>query len=332
MKVLIVTTQYPNKSRQTTNPAVFYQVEGLRKIGVDVDVGLVDSIVNGKLAYLYSIPKITRLWKKGRYDILHVHFGGLLAFIGSLVAGKRTIITYHGTDLHGGTPTTYLSKIKSLINTRFSILAAKQAGGLVVVSPNLKDFLPAQIHQKSIVLPTGVDYSLFTPIQQDQARQELALDLNKKYILFSSISNSPVKRLDTARAVEIEVCKHMPEAELLMLSRQPYLKVPLYLNAADCLLLTSDKEGSPNIVKEALAVNLPIVSVDVGDVKLRCQGVPNCQIVDRDIASLSNAVLAALKMSRSNGGKELKRPEIDNEFICREIEKFYRDILKRLNG
>lgn len=332
MKILILTSQYPTDAKPDTNPAVLYQERGLRRLGVSIETFFVDRARNGPLAHLRSFIPLRRKWREGAYDLMHVQFGGVQALIGAIIAGRRTVITYHGTDLHGGNPQTWLSRLLSRVNVWCSRRAACMAGGVAVVSPNLLSFLPNTATRRVPVFPPGVDYTLFRPQPVEQERAELGLDINARYILFSDISGSPAKRRDIAFTVEKMVRVHEPEARLLLLTRQPYWRVPLYLNAADCLLLTSEKEGSPNIVKEALAVDLPIVSVDVGDVALRCEGVPNCQIVSRNENDLAEAVLRALTTGREGGGRELKRPEIDNERICEQVCLYYQEVLGLVKG
>jgi glycosyltransferase involved in cell wall biosynthesis len=79
--------------------------------------------------------------------------------------------------------------------------------------------------------------------------------------------------------------------------------MPLYLNAADCFLCTSQAEGSPTILKEAMACNLPVVSVDVGDVKQRLGGVANCFIEPRDPDALANRVIQVLRSGKRSDGR-----------------------------
>lgn len=331
MKILMVTNQYPTPTKPDTNPAVLHQENGLREVGVDIDIFFLDRVEDGPLAYFQSYLPLLRRWRKHNYDLLHVQFGGVQALVGTMVARNRTILTFHGTDLHGGSPKTWRARFASTLNTWCSRQAALKAGGVIIVSSNLEPHLPKAVLPRVKIFPPGVDYWLFSPTSSREARVELNLDIDAKYILFSDISSSSVKRRDIALAVEREVQKHISEAKLLFLTRQPYWRVPLYLNAADCLLLTSDKEGSPNIVKEALAVNLPVVSVDVGDVRLRCSSVPNCQIVSREINTLSEAVLRAFHVGRKGGGRNLKRSEIDNEILCKHISLFYHQVLQKVN-
>jgi len=106
--------------------------------------------------------------------------------------------------------------------------------------------------------------------------------------------------------------------------------MPLYFNAADCLILTSDFEGSPTVVKEAMACNLPIVSVDVGDVSKRLTGVfPSC-VVSRDPVSLGSALIKILEHGQRSNGSEIIKP-ISEEHIADRIAGIYRRIGRRLN-
>jgi teichuronic acid biosynthesis glycosyltransferase TuaC len=209
------------------------------------------------------------------------------------------------------------------------VSAARLAGGSSVVSSSLRAYLPTSLAMQAPVFSPGVDYTRFTPRPKAEARQALNLDPEKKYILFSAVSNAPIKRLDIALQVEAAVAQLYPGAQLLMLTQEPYWRVPLYLNAADCLLLTSDKEGSPNIVKEALSLNLPVVSVDVGDTRQRCVGLESCWICSQKVPELVQAVCQALCLEKVPDSRQIKREEIDISMICRAERKFYQEVARR---
>jgi len=333
MKVLMLTNQYPTSARPQTNPAVLHQERGLRSLGVDVEVLHVDRASRGRSAYAGLIPALLSRWRRGGYDLLHVQFGGFEALAGALVARDRAVLTFHGTDLHGGGAPSPV-RLAPRISVSCSRMAALLAGGVIVVSPTLLPFLQPSVRRRAQVIPTGVDYDLFQPQPIEAARAELGLDPSGSVVLFSDVSGSSlgkatVKRRDLALAAVDRARERDSSTRLLVLSQQPYWRVPLYLNAANCLLVTSDAEGSPNIVKEALAVNLPVVSVDVGDVALRCHGVPNCQIVPRDPELLAQAVLRAFAMGRALGGRDLKRDEISIEHVCGALVSYYHTVLLR---
>lgn len=323
----MVTNQYPTQKKPDSNPAVMHQVIGLRKLGVEVDVCHTERALGSRFTYLKMLKPLREAWASGHYDLMHVQFGGVQALAGAVLGKKTSVITYHGSDLHGGAPATTMDTIASKTTVWCSRAAAHLAGGVAVVSPNLIAYIPGGIRARTRVFPPGVDYELFSPQRRKPAIEALSLHPDRQYVLFSDIGSSPVKRRDLASAVINEVKASAPLAELLLLSGRPYWEVPSFLSAADCLLLTSDREGSPNIVKEALAMNLPIVSVDVGDVALRCQGVAGCHIVPREIEALAGAVLATLSGGRLQNSREVKRREIDNAVICSQVHAFYKQVL-----
>ncbi|MCL5958227.1 MAG: glycosyltransferase [Chloroflexi bacterium] len=340
MKILIVTNQYPSAARPDGNPTVINQERGLKRLGVESEVLFLQRETKGQLVYLEALLPLFRKWRGGKFDLLHVQFGGIQALLSAFVARRRAVITFHGTDLYGltfspGGSYSRRTRLSRGLNTWCSRRAARMAGGVIVVAANMLPFLPKDVQTSFRVIPIGVDYDLFQPQPVETARSSLGLDAQAKIILFVDVGGSSLKqsnsrkRLDIAMAVEEKVRNHEPSARLLILAGEPHWRVPLFVNAADCLLLTSDVEASPSIVREALAVNLPIVSVDVGDVASCCRGVANCQIISRDVDALAEAVLRAFRTGRDRGGRELKRAEIDNERTCQQIYAFFQEVLAR---
>ncbi|MCI0818026.1 MAG: glycosyltransferase, partial [Chloroflexi bacterium] len=111
------------------------------------------------------------------------------------------------------------------------------------------------------------------------------------------------------------------------LSGQPHTVVPTYMNAADVLLLTSDAEGSPMVVKEAMACNVPVVSTAVGDVAEVIGGTEGCHITSQDPAEVVEKLKAALAFGRRTNGREaVKRMELDE--ISRRIVAVYEEAIR----
>ena len=257
-------------------------------------------------------------------DLVHAHFGTVTAFATVVAAKVPVVITFRGSDLN---PSPSDGLIRNAVQKLLSNLAARSANAVILVSRELRDRLWLD-HPNGRVIPTGVDLDLFSPASSELARLELGWNLEEKIILFNAGNSPRVKRLDLAeQAVEL-LRQHMPGVSMKILrGLTPHDQLPLHMNAADCLLLTSDFEGSPDIIKEALACNLPIVSVDAGDVKERTSGVTRTAIVARDPAAIANEMALILSSNERSNGREKIR-ELDASKIRDAVIQVYTEILE----
>ena len=257
--------------------------------------------------------------KKFKPDIVHAQYGTMTGFLCSFFWGHRFVITFRGSDINF---IKGINSARSLVGKILSNISIWRADAVICVSENLKKSLWWG-QEKTVVIPNGVNIDTFCPIPKDEARKYLGLDQFSKLILFNAGGYRAVKRMDLAEQALKHVKKYVPNAELLILDGNiPADNVYLYHNAADCLLVVSDSEGSPNIVKEAMACNLPVVSVDVGDVRERLEGVtPSC-IVDRDPSKIADAVVPILLSSeRSNGLQKIK--DLSEASVASAIIRLY---------
>ena len=135
------------------------------------------------------------------------------------------------------------------------------------------------------------------------------LEREQRVVLFNAGHDPGLKRLDLARQAVALVQDFLDDVRLEVLDGQtPPERVPELLNAADCLLLTSDREGSSTLLQEALACNLPVVSVNVGDSRERLAGVRHCAIVEREPAAIAAELARILRVPvRSNGREKVTR-------------------------
>lgn len=237
-----------------------------------------------------------------RPSIVHAHYGSLTGFICALVSFVSRVplvITYRGSDLN---PSPSDGVLRSAAQKLLSRLAALGACGIICVSRQVRDKLWWG-RRKAVVIPSGVDMELFQLIPQKEARRRLGWGDDERIVLFNAGRTPVVKRLDLAEASVALMRKLIGEVRLIVLyGDTPHDEMPLYLSGADCVLMTSDYEGSPNIVKEALACGLPIVSVDVGDIAERLDGVHPSRIVACDARAIGSAAAEiVLSGQRSNG-------------------------------
>ncbi len=252
-------------------------------------------------------------------DLVHAHYGTMTAFLAILSTTLPLIITYRGSDLN---PNRSRGGLRQVAGTLLSQIAALRATQIICVSNQLKRKLWWG-RERISVIPTGVDTTTFYPRCSHEARQQLGWGAEEQVVLFNA--GDPIcKRLDLARAA-IQIAESIcGKIRFVALDGNvlPDL-IPLMMNAADCLLLTSDWEGSPNVVKEAIACNLPVVSVDVGDVRERLRGVRPSMIAPRDATEIGKGVAEVLRLGQRSNGRESMN-ELSSEVISQRILNVYK--------
>ena len=296
------------------------QVESLRAIGVDVRIAFFDSR-SSPIGILRNGWRIRSAIKSFRPDIVHVHYGTVTGFATALATNLPLVITFHGSDLK---PEVGLTRFRAYLGVLLSQITTLRASRIICVSSELKERLWWRDGVVTI-LPVGVNLDLFQLQDRGQARRMLGWDLSEPAVLFNAGKAPATKGLDIAKAA---IAQFRPGAIRLeiMNGEVPPERVPLLMSAVDCLLVTSRSEGSPGVVKEALACNLPVVSVDVGDVAERLKGVyPSC-IVERDPGEIAKAMASVLALGvRSNGREHVAH--ISEAEIAKKICSIYNSIV-----
>jgi teichuronic acid biosynthesis glycosyltransferase TuaC len=261
-------------------------------------------------------------------DIVHVMYGGVMAdAVTRSIADRPTVVSFCGSDLLGELLSGTLRKFIAGYGVIASHRAARRACGIVVKSKNLQDALPEGVeHSKVRIIPNGVDLERFKPLPRDQCREGLDWGDNRFHVLFPTNNGDPRKRLGLAKAaVELATRSGIP-AEIHQLRGVPHEDVPMWLNASDVVLLTSLHEGSPNVVKEALACNIPVVSVDVGDLRERMQGIEGCYLAAPEPSDLA----AKLQMVHARSRRVVSRPKMQQlslEHVALQLKEFYGEVL-----
>jgi glycosyltransferase involved in cell wall biosynthesis len=201
-----------------------------------------------------------------------------------------------------------------------------------VQTRELKECLPKDVDQRKVsIIPNGVDFDRFKPMASVSCCNRLGWDPDRFHILFPKNGGDPVKRLGLAQeAVRCLKQTEMP-VELHLLEGVAHHEVPLWLNAADVLLLTSAHEGSPNVVKEALACNRPVVSVDVGDVAQLISDLEGCHLAADEPNDISEKLRQVYLKPRCESGRKRIR-ELSRDEVSRRILAFYEAILVRYHS
>jgi glycosyltransferase involved in cell wall biosynthesis len=319
LRVLAVTNLWPTGD-SFRGVFVREQVTALRRRGHQVDVEVVAQ-GRGKADYLLAAARVRRLAATGGYHVVHAHYG--LTGLATRLVGVPRVLSLYGSDVNarrqrwftrlgwGGTAA------RIYVSRRLAATAGDRAGH---------------------VIPNGVDFGVFTPGDRAAARAALGLDPDTPVVLFGALPTNPVKCYDVFTDVLAALRERGVAARELALSApgQSQPELVAKFAAADVLLFTSRQgsEGSPTVVKEACAMGLPVVSVDVGDAAEMLAGVTpsavvefpadRAALVDR-LAGATAAVLAA--GTRSDG--RTRNAWLDSDRVAARIEAVYREVLGR---
>lgn len=303
------------------------QADSLSKLGIEIHqvyVGKGFSLFHPLKNFFYLLYKRRKI----KPDIIHAQYGSMTGFLGVLTHGKiPLIISFCGSDLLGSYKLNGEQTLKGRITVKLSRISARCASGIIVKSKGLEEALPSYYRPKARIIPTGVDLKLFCPMNKEKVRRKLQLSIDKKIVLFNVSSGESTKNLRLAKTAFELLRKKRKDVKLFLMRNEPPERVPLLMNACNVLLVTSRHEGSPNVVKEALACNLPIVSVLCGDVKERLEGVYPSFIVDYLPESLTNALNKVLEIDERSNGRE-KVQDLAIEKIAERIRNFYQEIIE----
>lgn len=281
MRILIcVSGNAPHFKFEYNQVFVYEQIESVRRLDPEIEYRVFAIVGKGFKGYLASLGRLKSMIKDFRPDIIHAHCGqvGALAVLQKSVP---VITTFHGSDVND--PKTRL----------ISSLASLLSSCSVFVSDKLKNALKIR-GKNSIVIPCGVDHDVFSPMDKNDCKKKLGFTPDYNYILFASDFNNSIKNPTLAKAV----ASHFPQIHLVEIKGRTREEVAWLINGAELLLMTSFSEGSPQIIKEAIACGQRVVSVDVGDVKEQIKGIPGCLVCPSDEKKLVEAVKNVLESER----------------------------------
>lgn len=296
-------------------PFIVEQVEALKRGGCEI--GFFGVKGKGVTGYLKNLSALKKEIKTFRPDVIHAHYGlsGLLA---NLLRKVPVVTTYHGSD------------INNQMILPFSKMAIRFSAWNIFVSRKTMEIVHPKNNRLS-VLPCGIDLSELQFTEKNEARRRMGLETEKKYILFAGAFDNLVKNASLAK--ETVELFHDNRMELLELKGYTREQVNLMMSAADVFLLTSFSEGSPQVIKEAMACGCPIVSVDVGDVKERLEGLEGCY-VSRTYNAHELAILLQKALSfegKTNGREKLMSDCLDNKVVAQQLIEIYKMVVSGEN-
>jgi teichuronic acid biosynthesis glycosyltransferase TuaC len=307
MRILAVTNMYPTPTEPWFGSFVKDQVEALRRLGVRVDVLHFDGRPDWR-AYGTAARAVRRLVAEHDFDVVHAHYG-LSGAVALCQRSVPVVTTFHGSD-----------SAQVAWQRRVSWVVARRTTPIFVAAENARRLgLP-----DALVLPAGVDTVLFQPTDRASARAALGWEQDPTYVLLPGARSNPIKRADLFDRVVDLVGRSLGDVQGVSLAGYSRQDVANVMNAVDAVLLTSDWEGSPVAVKEALACATPVVAVPAGDVRDVLAGLPGCAIVPRDPGLLADALLTAITVRDDS----LRRRALDFSYdrVAAQILEVYDDV------
>jgi len=310
MKVLTVCSGNPEGNHfsfEIERVFIHEQILEIKNRGMDVDVFFIE----GKEAkgYLKNLKFLKSKIRKGNYDLVHAHFG-LSGLLSAMQRIKPVVVTFHGSD------------INVFKTNLFSSVACYLSKWRIFVSSNLFKKMFIKPKNRYSVIPCGVDFEIFYPVDKKKARNILALNNHEKYIMFASTFSNKVKNYPLAKkAVDL-----IGKINLLELKDRSRYEVNLLLNAVDLLLMTSYSEGSPQVIKEAMASNCPIVSTNVGDVRELIENTEGCYITTFNPKDVADKISMAFDYNNRTNGRE-KIKHLENSIIANKIIEVYAKVV-----
>lgn len=311
MKLLYVSSGNSGK----INSIVKAQGDSLKEIGIDTSYFLIDG--KGIFGYLKNIPKLRKDLRNSNYDIIHAHYS-LSAYVASLAGAKPLVVSLMGSDVKS-------SGILKMLVTVF----AKYIWNVVIAkSEDMRNTLGIGNIK---IIPNGVDIKEFKPLDKFVCQKELKWDKDKIHILFAADPEREVKNYALFNE-SVRIIKSKNQKIVVhFLKSIPHQRMPIFMNAADVVCLTSRWEGSPNVIKEAMACNRPIVSTNVGDVERLTNGVAGCFVSSmQHSAQYSEQLQLAIEYSGlhmcSKGRDRIIDLELDAVTTAKKIRRIYERI------
>lgn len=306
MKVLFVSS---GNNKYGIVPFIKSQGESLKANGVELDYFTIKG--KGLKGYLANIKPLREKIKKGKYDIVHTHYS-LTAFVSSLAMiglNLPQVTSLMGSDVNS-------NKIEKIFIKSFNLFFWDS---VIVKSEDMKHKIGIN---RVEIIPNGINFSIFKLMDQSKAKDIVGFDRSKRQVLWLADPKRYVKNIELAK--EAFKIADVIDSELKIINGIQHHEIPVYMNACDVLLLTSRWEGSPNVIKEAMACNTPIVTTRVGDVKLTIGDTEGCFIVEQNEAELAEAIKDCLQYNKRTNGREKIR-WLDSNVIAEKLIKIYKE-------
>ncbi len=315
MRVLVVTNFEPDASAPQRGRWVRDQVDAVRERGVEVEVF---SFPPGSRQYMPATRRLRKLLRRERFDLVHAHYG-LPGWCARLAGADPLVVTFHGTDVRHGV----VGPMSRRLAWRADLVAG--ASRALFETENDRPGLPSV--PGSAVLPCGVDVGRFRSIPRAEARRALGLDPDGRYLLFPANPARPEKRGE--RAVDLAAAC---EAELLTGGGIDPEQMPLWINAANAVLVTSDYEGFGLICLESLACDVAVLSTPVGIAPYALAGLAGTLCAPYDTSTWATVARPHLEASDPRVEGAGRAASLSAERMAERVVEAYRGVLSNRLG
>ena len=302
-------------------PCIREQVGALREQGCECEYYYVKG--KGIMGYLRAIPGLRKMIREWKPDVVHAHYG-LSCLVANLATRRVPVAsTYHGSDIN----------VKSV--RRFSKMAIRLSAWNIFVSKRNMALAGVVEGKKASLVPCGINIPLpWNDLQKQKVEQltlnqwvEGVLEQNKKHVLFAGAFDNAVKDPELAK----ESVALLDNVQLIELKGYSRDQVNALMYSCNALLMTSKTEGSPQVIKEAMACGCPIVSVDVGDVAERTEGVSGCFVIkSREPRDIAEALKKAIAFEgKTNGREHILAAGLTSEQVAKRIIEIYNNVINQ---
>lgn len=310
MRVLFICS---GNKQDGISPIILNQGYSLIKKDVKLDYFLIKG--KGYKGYLKNVLQLKKFLQSKKFDIIHAHYS-LSGFVAAISGAKPLVVSLMGSDI----------KAKGIYRAAIHLFSKFIWLKTIVKSTRMKEDIDIP---DALVIPNGVDMNVFTLLEKNECQRRVSFNPLKKHIVFIADKNRKEKNFLLAQSAFKLL--NPRDTELHIISNTKKELIPIYLNASDILLLTSLWEGSPNVIKEALACNLPIISTNVGDVSDLITGIEGCFICTYDEENVAEKIDQALhfcyEKGRIKGRQMIIESGLDADSIAEKIQSVYNGML-----
>ena len=324
IRVLMVTGVYPTEQSPHKGTFIKSQVDSLIAEGLEVEV-VHPNPVPAPFRYAAATLQVFLRTLTGKFDIVHGHYG-LWCLTTRMQWTTPVVASFLGDDLLGTVKNDGSYNKKAALVIRISRWLSFRVDAVIVKSEGMKKKVPAE--NNIFVIPNGVNFEVFHPMSRVETRVQLGWDPDRYYILFCNDPAIPVKNFSLAKsAIERLHARGIP-AELIVANGISHDKVVEYMNASNALILPSIAEGSPNVVKEAMACNIPVVASNVGDVSQVIGHTRGCSICAFDPEAFADGIEGALRQTQPTTGRA-DIAHLESSAVAKQVIEVYELIRKK---